>query len=71
MVDYLPEGMATVGMVDLYDFDPHHRRAGVGILVDPAYQRRGIGREGVGRVDAICFCVLEVASVICSCVGEK
>lgn len=33
----------SAGMIDLYDFDPHHRRAGVGIIIDPAYHRQGIG----------------------------
>ena len=60
MVDYLPEGMATVGMVDLYDFDPHHRRAGVGILVDPAYQRRGIGREALDVLMQYAFAFLKL-----------
>jgi len=31
----------TVGTIDLFDFDPHHRRAGVGILIDAAHQRKG------------------------------
>ena len=31
----------TVGAVDLFDFDPHNSRAGVGILIDKPYQ--GIG----------------------------
>lgn len=36
-------GEASVGCVDLYNFDPHHRRAAVGILVDPAYRGEGYG----------------------------
>ena len=44
MINYRQTG-ATVGIVDLFDFDPFHRRAGIGILVDPAYQRRGIGHD--------------------------
>lgn len=31
------------GIVDLYDLDPQHRRAGVGIMVDSRKQCRGIG----------------------------
>ena len=30
------------GTADLYDFDPYHLRAGVGILVDSAMRRQGI-----------------------------
>lgn len=35
----------TVGCVDLFDFDPYHRRAGVGIIVDNHYRRQGIGLQ--------------------------
>ncbi|MEG1749773.1 MAG: GNAT family protein [Tannerellaceae bacterium] len=37
----------VVGMVDLYDFEPHHRRAGVGILIDSQYQGSGLGSEAL------------------------
>lgn len=36
------------GMIDLFDFEPHHKRAYVGILVDRHYQRRGIAGQAVG-----------------------
>jgi diamine N-acetyltransferase len=37
----LQESGTAIGIIDLYDFDPHHRHAGVGILIDPAHQRKG------------------------------
>lgn len=37
----------AVGTIDLYDFEPHHRRAGVGIIVDPEFQREGFGLEAL------------------------
>lgn len=46
MIAFLPDG-ETVGMIDLFDFDPRHRRAGVGILIDTAYRRRRIAREAL------------------------
>lgn len=33
----------TVGCVDLFDFDPYHRRAGIGIIVDSRHRRQGYG----------------------------
>lgn len=42
------KGEATcIGTVDLYEFDPYHRRAGIGLLVDEAYQRKGYGLEAL------------------------
>lgn len=38
---------AAIGTVDLYDFEPHHRRAGVGILIDPLYQRNGFAAQAM------------------------
>ena len=43
----LKETKTAVGAVDLYDFDPQHLRAGVGILIDPAYQRKGYGKNAM------------------------
>ncbi len=33
----------AVGCVDLYDFDPYHRRAGIGIIVDRNHRGKGYG----------------------------
>lgn len=33
----------VIGSVDLYNFDPFHRRAGVGILIDCKYRKQGFG----------------------------
>lgn len=34
-----------VGMVDLFDFDPRHKRAFIGLLIDPNYQNQGIAGQ--------------------------
>lgn len=38
------DGVVAVGCVDLFDFDPYHHRAGVGLLVDQALRHQGYGR---------------------------
>lgn len=50
----------TVGMVDLYDFDPHHGRAGIGILIDPRYQQQGLGREALALLEEYAFSFLRL-----------
>lgn len=37
----LKQSGQVVGAVDLFDFDPHNLRAGVGILIDGEYRRKG------------------------------
>ena len=36
-------GREAVGCVDIFDFEPHHRRAGVGIIVAKRHRRKGLG----------------------------
>ena len=59
MIDLCSTG-ATVGMLDLYDFDPHHRRAGVGILVDPLYQKNGLATEALELLAEYAFSYLKL-----------
>ena len=37
------QSAAVIGAVDLYDYDPIHQRAGIGILVDSRYRHKGWG----------------------------
>ena len=59
MIDLCSTG-ATVGMLDLYDFDPHHRRAG------SALPEERTGDRSAGVIGRICFFLFEVASTLCA-----
>ena len=37
----------TLGFVDIFDFEPLHRRAGVGIILKEDYRGRGYGRNAI------------------------
>ena len=39
-----------VGTIDLYDFDPIHARAGIGILIDEAHRGKGFSRQALQLV---------------------
>lgn len=39
-----------VGMVDIFDFDPYHLRAGVGIFISPENQRMGYAKAAIKLV---------------------
>ena len=45
----------TVGAVDLFDFDPHNNRAGVGILIDKPYQGRGLATASLLALQRYAF----------------
>jgi len=38
------------GFVDIYEFSPNHKRAGLGIIVDKDYQGKGFAREAIKSV---------------------
>lgn len=46
------DGDKTVGCIDLFDFDPLHRRAAVGIIVDCALRRQGYGAAMIEALEA-------------------
>ncbi len=50
----------SIGMVDLYDFDPHNRKAGVGILLDPQYQGNGKATEALTLLMNYAFSFLKL-----------
>jgi diamine N-acetyltransferase len=59
MIEAIPEKQ-TAGIIDLYDFEPHNRRAGVGILIDMAYQKKGLATEALSLLCKYAFSFLKL-----------
>ncbi len=36
-----------IGMIDLFDFNPQHKRAGIGLLIHPHFQQNGFASEAL------------------------
>jgi len=36
-----------IGLIDLFDFNPQHKRAGIGILIHPDFQKNGFAFEAL------------------------
>jgi len=49
-----------VGMIDLFDFNPQHKRAGVGILIHPKKQQKGFASEALQLLIKYSFTYLQV-----------
>ena len=43
----LKQEMKAIGMIDLYDFEPLHKRAAVGILIDKEYHNKGLAGDAL------------------------
>jgi diamine N-acetyltransferase len=68
MIDLLntEESVKTIGTIDLFDFDPLHRRAGVGILIVESFRRKGYATEALELLIAYCFGTLHLHQVFCN-----
>lgn len=59
-------GTITVGSIDLYDFDPFHKRAGIGILIDESARRKGFAIEALNLLIEYCFNTLNLHQLYCN-----
>lgn len=61
----------TVGMIDLFDFEPTHRRAGIGIMISERHQNQGFASEAVDLVIDYSFNVLMLKQLYCNILPEN
>ena len=45
----------SVGMIDLFDFNPQHQRAGIGILIEKDSQGKGYAHDALKTLIDYCF----------------
>lgn len=67
----LNENQDTIGAVDLFDFEPRHQRAGVGILVEKEYRNKGIGKEALRLLEEYVLNVLGVRNLYCNILEDN
>ncbi len=56
----------TVGTIDLFDFDPQNKRAGIGILIDESSRRKGFALEAINLLTEYCFKTLNLHQLYCN-----
>lgn len=60
------EGKTPVGCVDLFDFDPKNKRAGVGILIGETSERqKGYASEALDLLIQYAFSILDLHQLYC------
>ena len=57
---------SAVGAVDLFEFDPKHLRAGVGIIIAPEYRRQGYALDALKALEWYVRDVLHLKQLWCS-----
>lgn len=53
----------TVGIIDLFDFDPQHLRCGLGIYVHASFRKNGHALECIELIKQYCFNILFLKQV--------
>lgn len=60
-----------VGAIDLFDFDPQHQRAGIGILVAQEFRGQGYASEALQVLLQYCFHQLHLHQLYCSVTADN
>jgi len=68
MIDLKDSGnnSKTIGAIDLFDFDPANKRAGIGILIDKSARNSGYAKEALELLIDYCFSVLSLHQLFCN-----
>jgi diamine N-acetyltransferase len=62
----------TIGTIDLFDFDPFHQRAGIGILIaDDAERRKGYASMSLKCLIDYCFTNLQLHQLYCNILANN
>lgn len=49
-----------IGLIDLFDYEPKHRRAGIGILIHPEYENKGYASEALKQLVHYAFTHIDI-----------
>ena len=52
-----------LGIIDLFDFEPFHRRVGVGLIIISSERRKGMGKKALGLIELHCINNLNIHSL--------
>lgn len=61
----------AIGTIDIFDFEPFHKRAGIGILIAKEYRHNGYAEESVRCVCQYMFSVFQLHQVYCNVMADN
>jgi len=66
MIDHIIDKV-SIGTIDIFDFDPFHKRAGLGILIaNEDYRRKGYATMALTCLVDYCFRTLQLHQLYCN-----
>ncbi|MCW3805017.1 GNAT family N-acetyltransferase [Plebeiibacterium marinum] len=66
MIETEEENPVTIGIIDLFDFDPFHNRAGVGIIIHKDFEGKGFASKALDLFIDYCFNNLGIFQLYCT-----
>lgn len=60
-----------IGMVDLFDFNPQHSRAGIGILIHPNFQNKGFASQALTLLINYSFTYLNLHQLYANIISDN
>jgi len=71
MINHIPDN-TTIGTIDIFDFDPFHNRAGLGILIAKEdYRRKGFASMALKCLIDYCFGTLQLHQMYCNILANN
>jgi diamine N-acetyltransferase len=71
MIEHIKDKI-TIGTIDIFDFDPFHKRAGIGILLaDDGYRRKGYASMALSGLIGYCFNTLQLHQLYCNILANN
>jgi diamine N-acetyltransferase len=71
MIEHISDKV-TIGTIDIFDFDPFHNRAGLGILIaNEDYRRKGYASMSLACLIDYCFKTLHLHQLYCNILANN
>jgi diamine N-acetyltransferase len=71
MIDHIHDKV-SIGTIDIFDFDPFHKRAGLGILIaNDKYRRKGFASMSLTCLISYCFTTLQLHQLYCNILSNN
>jgi diamine N-acetyltransferase len=71
MIDHISDKV-SIGTIDIFDFDPFHMRAGLGILIaNEEYRRKGYATMALTCLTDYCFKTLQLHQLYCNILANN
>jgi diamine N-acetyltransferase len=61
----------AVGTIDVFEFDPLHQRAGLGVLIDQQFREKGYALEALMLIERYLLEVIGVRNLYCNILADN